>query len=261
MEMRRDLENMAQCVKDAVEDLPPDFNRGREVMQGADGTPTCGIDKIAEDVIVNYVIERDLPVNILSEEIGYLNRGAEQTLVVDPIDGTNNSLMDLPYYSVSLALGTKTMSDVRMGLVRNLVTDTIYFSERGKGATRDGAPIHVRGLDIPSSVFLIYMGKWASEETMRVVRSVERGRSLGCASLEMCLVADGTVDGYYMNCERYDKSIRVVDIAASALILREAGGELLDLRGEKLDMPFNLDARDNFAAVGDLEAREVVLSE
>jgi len=260
MAMRLDLERIAQCVKDAVDDLPSDFDRGEMVMQGADGTPTSGIDKIAEDIIVSYVDDQDLPLNILSEEVGFLDREADRTLVVDPIDGTNNSVWGIPYFSVSLAVGSRTMSDTTMGLVRNLVTGTTYFSEKGKGATKDGVSIRVRDLDPSNSLFLIYMGRWASSETMKVAKSVERVRSLGCASLEMCLVADGTVDGYYMNCEKYDKSIRVVDIAASALILREAGGELLSLDGEKLDMPFDLAVRNNFAAIGDLESKEVVLS-
>ena len=259
--MRRELERMAQHVKDRIDNLPVMFERGEEIMEGADGTPTTSIDKVAEDVIVSYVEEKDLPFNILSEEIGYVDRGAEETLVVDPIDGTNNAVMGLPFFSVSLAIGTQSLMDVRMGLVRNLVTGTSYYSEKGKGAFKDGLLIHSRDFRPDSSLFLIYMGKYASYETMRVVKSFERGRSIGCASLEMCMVAEGMVDGYYMNCEKHDKSIRVVDIAASALILREAGGELLDLSGRPLDMPFNLEVRSNFAAIGDLKAAEVIISE
>jgi len=64
---------------------------------------------------------------------------------------------------------------------------------------------------------------------------------MGCASLEMCMVARGHFDAYYMNCDLYEKSIRVVDIAASALVLREAGGKLIDLGGKGvLDMPFDV---------------------
>ena len=259
--MRSELERMAQHVKDRIDNLPVMFERGEEIMEGADGTPTTSIDKVAEDVIVSYVEEKDLPFNILSEEIGYVDRGAEETLVVDPIDGTNNAVMGLPFFSVSLAIGTQSLMDVRMGLVRNLVTGTSYYSEKGKGAFKDGLLIHSRDFRPDSSLFLIYMGKYASYETMRVVKSFERGRSIGCASLEMCMVAEGMVDGYYMNCEKHDKSIRVVDIAASALILREAGGELLDLSGRPLDMPFNLEVRSNFAAIGDLKAAEVIISE
>lgn len=258
--MRRELERIAQCVRNRVDTLPEQFDWGEEIMQGADGTPTAGIDKIAEDVILSYVEDKDLPLNILSEEVGYIDRGAEETLVVDPIDGTNNAVAGLPYFSVSLAVGTKSLTDVRMGLVQNLVNGTVYFSERGNGAFKDGRPIHVRDFRPERSLFLIYMGKYASDETIKVAKRVERTRSLGCASLEMCMVAEGMVDAYYMNCERYDKSIRVVDIAASALILKEAGGRLLDLSGEPLNMPFDLDSRSNFIAIGDLRAAEVVIS-
>ena len=82
---------------------------------------------------------------------------------------------------------------------------------------------------------------------------------MGCASLEMTLVAQGRFDAYYFHAELFEKGIRVIDIAASALILREAGGEIVDLEGNVLDMPFDLAARSNFLAYGDERAREVLL--
>ncbi|MEM2979478.1 MAG: inositol monophosphatase family protein, partial [Methanomassiliicoccales archaeon] len=56
-----------------------------------------------------------------------------------------------------------------------------------------------------------------------------------------------------------EKSIRVFDIAASALILREAGGDVVTLSGEPLDMPFDLSARSNFLAFGDRAVKEVII--
>ena len=106
---------------------------------------------------------------------------------------------------------------------------------------------------------LVYLGRHAGSETMKVVKRAGRVRSMGCASLEMCMVAQGKFDAYYMNCDIHEKSIRVVDIAASALVLREAGGELVDLQGRRLDMPFVLTARSNFLAFGDPRVREVLL--
>jgi fructose-1,6-bisphosphatase/inositol monophosphatase family enzyme len=73
------------------------------------------------------------------------------------------------------------------------------------------------------------------------------------------MVAEGKLDAYYMNCEVHEKSIRIIDIAASALILREAGGKLVDLEGRDLDMPFDLNARSNFLAFGDPEVKKVIL--
>jgi len=257
--MKEHLRQIAERVAAFVKKLPEEFDRGREVMQGADGTPTTNIDKIAEDWILEYVREKDLSLNVLSEEAGFIDRGMEETLVIDPIDGTNNAVMGLPFFSVSLAIGKTSMRDVRLALVKNIVTGETYFAERGRGAFKDGSRIGVRKYHPESSMFLVYMGKYASEETMRIVKRAERARSLGCASLEMCLVAEGMIDAYYMNCESYNKSIRVVDIAASALVLREAGGSLYDLTGRYLDLPFDLSVRSNFVAVGDPAVAEVIL--
>ncbi len=64
-------------------------------------------------------------------------------------------------------------------------------------------------------------------------------------------MAAGLADGFYLNSEVYQRALRVVDIAASALILREAGGELYDLDGNVLDMALDLEVRANCLAAGD----------
>ena len=85
-----------------------------------------------------------IPLNILSEEAGYIDNQAEKTLVIDPIDGTYNSVMGIPFYSVSMAIGTKSMADVEAGLVQNVVTGERFYAETGKGAFQDGCRMKVR---------------------------------------------------------------------------------------------------------------------
>ena len=257
--MRETLITISRLVRDAVRDLPPSFDRGLVLGTGADGTPTSNIDRFAENVILEYVKENDLPLNVLSEEAGALDRGRGRTLVIDPIDGTHNSLLGIPMYSVSLAVGRSSLNDIETGVVLNLVNDDLFVAEKGRGATFNGRPIKVRQADPGKCEVLVYMGHHAAVETMDVVRRSARTRAMGCASLEMCMVAQGKFDAHYMNCDLYEKSIRVVDIAASALVLREAGGELVDLQGKKLDMPLDLSARSNFLAYGDVRMKEVLL--
>jgi NAD+ kinase len=72
-------------------------------------------------------------------------------------------------------------------------------------------------------------------------------------------VAEGEADAFVMNAERYSRGIRVVDIAASILILREAGGEALDTDGKVLDMKFDLDCRANFVAFGDRRVYDFIM--
>ncbi|MGD0057486.1 MAG: inositol monophosphatase family protein [Methanomassiliicoccales archaeon] len=257
--MRGILEKISKKVSEAICHIPQSSNIGEEIYMGADGTPTCRIDKVAEDIVLETLDDMKLPWNVLSEEAGFVDRGRDKTLVVDPIDGTHNALLGIPFYSVSLAVGTSSMCDVEAGLVRNLVTNEVFYAQKGKGAFRGTTRLHVRGYSVDGSAFLVYLGKYAHNDSMRVARIPARTRSLGCASLEMCMVAEGKLDAYYMNCEVHEKSIRVVDIAASALILREAGGKLVDLRGRDLDMPFDLKARSNFLAFGDPEVQKVIL--
>ncbi|MEM0448909.1 MAG: inositol monophosphatase family protein [Methanomassiliicoccales archaeon] len=253
------LHDIAKLVRSRERSLPQGFDRGEEIGRGADGSPTCAIDKVAEDVILDYVESNDLPYNVLSEEAGWVDRGKDRTLVVDPIDGTYNAIMGIPFYSVSLAIGNRSLLGVEEGLVQNLVTGDIYYAKKGRGATFNGEPIHTRKFDSRRSVFLVYLGKYSSASNFNFAKRGMRARAMGCASLEMCILAQGRADAFFMDCEVYERSIRVVDIAASALILREAGGEILDMNDRPLDMEFDLKARSNFIAYGDEELRRWVM--
>ena len=257
--MREILEKISKKVSDAVCSIPQPSDIGEEIYVGADGTPTCRIDKIAEDIVLETLDEMELPWNVLSEEVGFVDKGGDKTLVLDPIDGTHNALLGIPFYSTSLAVGESSMCSVEAGLVRNLVTNEVFFAQKGMGAMRGKTRLQVRSYSPDESAFLVYLGRYADNDSMKVARIPARTRSLGCASLEMCMVAEGKLDAYYMNCEVHEKSIRIVDIAASALILREAGGKLVDLEGRNLDMPFDLNARSNFLAFGDPEVKKVIL--
>lgn len=257
--MQRELEQIAGLVRRAVMALPPEFDRGEELYIGADGTPTLSIDRVAEDVILEAVRDMDLPVNVLSEEAGMVDRGYEDTLVVDPIDGTHNSVLNVPIYSVSLAVGLRSMLGVRHAVLMNLVDGSLYRAEKGQGATLNGQTLKVRPLGSKEPSVLFYFGRHVHPITLELVKKCSRVRAMGCASLEMALVAQGRFDAYYFHTELYEKGIRVVDIAASALILREAGGEVVDLEGRPLDLPFDLGARSNFLAYGDARIKQVML--
>lgn len=256
--MKEQLESIAEAVAKEIAALPKGFAGDEEVSLGASGAATSRIDKFAEDIIIDFVKKKKLALNILSEEAGLVGLGGDRTLVVDPVDGTANFHADIPFYSISLAIGESKMSDVTHGLVRNLVSGDIYYAEKGKGAWLNGSRLKTRRYQRPTSLFLAYVGNRTAQATWKIVEMPRRVRSLGCASLEMCHVAKGKADGFYFNCEEFDKRMRIVDIAASALVLREAGGELYGLDGEVLDMEFSLDDRANFLAVGDSSIREMI---
>ncbi|MDH4123097.1 MAG: D-fructose 1,6-bisphosphatase [Thermoplasmata archaeon] len=257
--MKELLENIAGMVRRKVQELPDEFTGDEEVSIGASGSATSKIDKFAEDAIFDFMRRNNVDLNILSEEAGLIDNGSEMTLVIDPLDGTANYHARIPFYSISLAIGKERLGDITHGLVMNLLSGDTYYAEKGVGATHNGTEIMTREFNRPGALFLAYVGNSTNPETWRIMEKPRRVRSLGCASLEMCYVAHGRADGFYFNCDDFSKRMRIIDIAASALILREAGGELFDLKGNQLDMKFSLDDRANFMALGDRKIKEMMM--
>ncbi len=254
------LSAIADAVMDAVRSVPSDVDLGEEICMGADGTPTSQVDKIAENTVLMYIESRKVPLNVLSEEIGFVDNGAKDTLILDPIDGTRNAVLGIPYYTISLAVTDSDLNGVHTALLRNLVTGDEYRAEKGKGATFNGRPVHVKKTYNPRDITLnIYLGRTSDPNAYAVAKRVKASRSLGCSSLEMAQISLGRYDGFLMQSENYTHSIRVVDIAASALILREAGGEIYNLDGTLFNMPADLESRANFLAVSSREVFDYVM--
>lgn len=221
----------------------------RNVQIGASGTPSAQFDVETERAIVRELDHAPIPLNLVSEEVGNIGRrGAEWTLVVDPVDGSRNASRGIPFYCVSLAIARKGLSGVEMGLVQNIPSGEVYWAERGRGATREGRKIRTRRLN-------------PEELVVGAALDYERGlkipggdhvhfRDFGSAALEMCLVADGRLDAFIC----IKPYLRIVDVAASALVLREAGGHVWDLKRKPLNVPFVVSNRFSMVAAGDAQA-------
>ncbi|MEK6986604.1 MAG: inositol monophosphatase family protein [Candidatus Thermoplasmatota archaeon] len=254
--MKSLLEDLAEAVQRAVDGLTGD--PGEILGRGADGAPSTRIDREAEAAVLRTLDERGAELNVLSEEAGFVDRGGTATLVLDPVDGTHNALRGVPAYSVSIALGHERLSDVEEGLVRDLVSGATYHAARGKGATLDGRSLHVRAYSPNDTLFTVYLGTNADPDAAEVAAKARRVRNLGAASLDLCLVARGAADLYYMHSAVPQTKLRVVDLAAGTLIVREAGGHVLTLQGKDLDMPLTSEARTDLVAVGDLKTWEAI---
>ena len=262
--MKAILQGLADAVQAAVRAYAGD--PGEVTGMGADGTPTQRIDLVAEQTAFQFLKSRDLPYTVVSEEAGRVEGPGEWTLVLDPVDGTHNAVRGLPAYSVSVAAcptapsgAVERLAAMEAGLVRDLVTGHTYYAERGKGATLDGRRIRARRpLARDDTVFDVYLGTNAHPDAVRVASRGRRVRNLGAASLDLCLVAKGAVDLYYLHSAEVGHELRAMDIAAGALIVREAGGQVVDLRGDPLDMPVDPKARTNLLAYGDPHVLEVI---
>jgi len=224
------------------------YQMGRVVDIGADGTPTAYIDKLAEDVAIAALKKSEVPVNLLSEECGLIDNGGKYLFVLDPIDGTRNAYRGIPFFSISLAIGTKRLQDVEYGIVKNVSTGDEFIAEKNKGAYLNNQQIAAS--EIPSSELLssVMLGRYSTIYAQKLAGK-NNIRSLGAASLEMCLVAMGALDVYYVGRD----FMRVIDIAAATLIVREAGGFVTDMRGVELSVGLNLEERTSVIAAGSMD--------
>jgi fructose-1,6-bisphosphatase/inositol monophosphatase family enzyme len=159
---------------------------------------------------------------IMSEESGVTGDG-EFTVVIDPIDGSTNCDRGIPFYSTSLAV--VHAGELVAALVMNQATGTVFEAEKGGGARRDGLAIVPSGeTDVAKTIVgssgypTHNLGWW-------------QNRSLGAASLEICLVADGSLDVYGV---AQHSGLNVWDYLAGLLIVREAGAFDADYLGEEL---------------------------
>lgn len=233
------LRRMADAVQRVVKESPSE-RFGEELGMGADGTATKLVDDLAEREIIGLLRESKEKLNLLSEEAGFIDMKGERIVVADPIDGTTNAARGIPFYCVSLAVGSRMLGDVDVGLVQNLATGDRYEAIAGQGATLNGRRIRVRP-ESRGGVFSVSVTRGA-EPPQTPPSSVLR--AFGATALEMCLVASGGLDGYY-----YTKPIlRIIDVAASTLIVREAGGVVLDRAGQDLDMGLSLVPRFGLTA-------------
>jgi fructose-1,6-bisphosphatase/inositol monophosphatase family enzyme len=161
-------------------------------------------------------------LSVLSEESGR-TEGGELTAVVDPIDGSTNAARGVPWFATSICV--LDADGPLVALVVNQAAGTSYEAVRGGGARRDGAPLTpTRREALDEAVIGVagypprYLG-W------------QQYRALGAAALDLCLVAEGALDGY---ADFSWSGHAPWDYLGALLVLKEAGAFLEDAEGRDL---------------------------
>jgi len=239
------LNEIALKVEKKIKNLP---NKDEIICKNAYNDVTRKIDYISE--IEALTVLENYPYNVLSEEKGYIDKGAEKTVILDPIDGSLNASLNLPIYSISIAIGTKMLSDIEYGFVKNIPTGETYYAERYKGVYLNGRKLEKK---FPRDIFSVCLSSGASKNILEFVKKVKKVRAFGCASLELCFVATGSLKCYVQLIP-----LRIVDIAAGTLILRELGGEIYDKKFQVLDMPITINMKKAFIAVSDIKYKDEI---
>ncbi|MES2155312.1 MAG: inositol monophosphatase family protein [bacterium] len=246
---------LADAATVAWRRIADNSDRHDKVGLGAGGNLTSKADLELETAILAKAAE--LGLTVLSEEVGLVDKGSRLIAVVDPLDGSRNAGRGIPFHCTSIAIGDKggALSTLHAGVVRNLVTGDTYTAVRGNGAWCNGKPVKPSPFHADEVMVGIIADYSDTEIAEAHANRNHHIRDLGSAALEMCLVGTGAMDAFIVR----KPWLRVVDIAAATLFVREAGGSVHDpLTGRDLEVPFDMSARCAVRAAHSAEARQAV---
>ena len=203
-----------------------------EVEEKAPNDFVSSIDRHAEDAIAEALQKAYPDCAVRGEERGFAGPAcAEATWIVDPLDGTLNYLCGIPHFAISIAL--QRGRHIEHGVIVDPVRNEEWVATRGGGAYLNGKRIRVSPARRLADVVLATgmppgargrMDEYAAllRDFMGQCRSVRRQ---GSAALDLAYTAAGRVDAFL------EMGLSPWDVAAGALLVREAGGFVGDLGG------------------------------
>jgi len=247
-------------VRGEISKLAVREERAESVGVGASGDRTLLADKVAEDELMKTLLSVR-GTRVLSEEAGFGGDPDGDTLaIVDPLDGSSNFARGIPFYCTSVAMiEGNSLEDVKVGVVRDLVTGDVYHAVKGKGTKKNGSPVHASHVaDVSQAVLGIDASRGSSELIARLtplISAASRQVHFGANALELSYVSDGTVDAFV----DIRGKIRITDLAAAYLVAAEAGVEITDSRGNELEAVFDLSHRLSFVASANVRLHKEVL--
>lgn len=234
-----------------LEDAQTAALMGREVLlrhyrniQGLKEKESAGglvseADLESERVITSYLKKCDPGIPVLGEESSYAAGKVEipgpHYWVLDPLDGTTNFVHGFSVFCISLALVYD--NELRVAVVDVPVLKDLYTATKGQGAFKNGHPISVSKTKRLEDGLLAtgFPGDpdklKAQLEMFAYFAMRSRGvRRPGAAAYDLCLVAEGVFDAFW------EKHLNPWDTAAGALLVREAGGRVINYSGHDYDL-------------------------
>lgn len=206
-------------------------NPHTQARHKAENDYVTDMDAASERLIRSIVLTACPEDGFYGEEYGG-NEQAEGRWIVDPIDGTSNFFKGEPLYTVSVAYEHR--GELVAGCVFCPRTDECWTACRGGGAYLNGEPIHVSDVSNLREAFLHvsfnHRDPVANAYVMQIMPEITRTfsdlRRSGSAAYDFCSVASGRCEGFFEFC------LHIYDIAAGAVVLREAGGMLTSWKGD-----------------------------
>ena len=189
-------------------------------------------DKNVEKILIEELSKTKTKYSFLSEEVGKIEKEDKENIwIIDPIDGTTNFLHGIPHFAICIALESK--KEIVSGLIYDPIKDEMFYAEKNKGSYLNNQRLRTSNKNSLDECLF-------SSNHEGVKFSNLNMRYSGCAALDLAYVASGRLDGFFHN------KINIWDVAAGALLVKEAGGIVNDLG--KFN-PNNIDIRASSEAI------------
>jgi myo-inositol-1(or 4)-monophosphatase len=227
---------MINAARKAARALRRDFGEieNLQVSRKGPGDFVTNADKRTEKILREELLKARPAYGMLAEEGGATTGSdPDHRWLVDPIDGTTNFIHGVPFIAISIALERK--GEIVAALTYNPVMDELFTAERGRGAylnERRRLRVSARR-DLKDALLGLGLPHDPSDDIGRFNRELAalQGHSggfrrTGSACLDLAYVAAGRFDGYW------ERGLMPWDVASAALLVREAGGRLVDLDGK-----------------------------
>jgi len=225
---------MIAAARKAARALARDFGEVENLQVSRKGPSdfVSAADLKAEKTLFEELSKARPGYGFVMEERGIVE-GTDKTnrWFIDPLDGTSNFLHGIPHWAISIALAREGV--LIAGVIYNVARDELFWAEKGAGAYLNDKRLRVSGRgDMRDALFATgtpFHGKPGLDvflgEADRVLKVSAGIRRWGAASLDLAYVAAGRFDGFW------ERGLSAWDIAAGAVIVREAGGVVTEPDG------------------------------
>ena len=224
---------MSQAVYKAARGLVRDFGElsHLQITRKSIGDFVSSADKRSEQILIDELRKVRPTFGFLCEEAGAIaGRDTRHRWIIDPLDGTTNFLHSNPHFAITVAL--EFDNEIIAGVTYQPILDEMFWAEKGKGAFCNQKRLRVSARrDLESLLICCDHEHSMINKTKGKVSGI---RYTGAGALDLAYVASGRFDVCFL------EGLKPWDMAAGALLVREAGGVVTNKDGQPIDI--NIDS-------------------
>ena len=191
-------------------------------------------DLKSEDILLDTLKYYYPESSFISEERGKIE-GNDETIIIDPIDGTTNFIHGIPI--VGIVVSKIINNEVVDGVIFNPITNEFYWASKGKGAWCNNKRLRVSKRNTLSDCVIGTGMPHANRTYKNYLNEIDQVsinssgiRSMGSIAIDLAYVAAGKLDAFW------ERNVNLWDVSSGLLLIKEAGGKITQVNGKSWDI-------------------------